>query len=154
TVIADPPFDDPDADIILRSSDDIEFRASKLYLSKASQFFSGMFELPQGPASNDQEMCDGVPVVPMPEPASVVKHFLQCCYPHASTGNITFDDVLSVSGLLEAARKYGVDGVEAIVRLAVGGNTALLQNQPFEVYALAVHNKWEAEAKAAARRLL
>jgi len=44
---AGPPFDRPDADIILRSTDGVEFHTFKSILSLASQFFNDMYEIPQ-----------------------------------------------------------------------------------------------------------
>ena len=42
---AGAPFDSLHADVILRSSDNIDFRTFKLLLSLASPFFEGMFEM-------------------------------------------------------------------------------------------------------------
>ena len=39
------PFDDPNADVILRSRDNVDFRTFKLMLSLASEFFKDMFSL-------------------------------------------------------------------------------------------------------------
>lgn len=45
--IASPPFDDPEADIILRSSDNVDFHVYKFLLSLVSPVFKSMFALPQ-----------------------------------------------------------------------------------------------------------
>ncbi|KAF8273062.1 hypothetical protein EI94DRAFT_1564704 [Lactarius quietus] len=42
-----PPFDDADADIILRSSDQVDFHVYRVLLSKSSPFFKSIFSLPQ-----------------------------------------------------------------------------------------------------------
>lgn len=43
------PFDDRNADVIFRSSDDIDFHVHKSILSFASPFFHDLFTLPCGP---------------------------------------------------------------------------------------------------------
>ncbi|KZP05743.1 hypothetical protein FIBSPDRAFT_343476 [Athelia psychrophila] len=154
TTAAEAPFNDAEADIILRSSDNVEFRVLKLFLSRASSFFRNMFDLPQGAASGDQEMRDKIPVIAMAESASVVKHVLQCCYPLAAVGGITFESVVEIYKLLEAAQKYDMAGVDAIARCAIGPMSGLMINYPFEVYALAAEYKWEEEVRVAARKCL
>ncbi|KZP05265.1 hypothetical protein FIBSPDRAFT_680381, partial [Athelia psychrophila] len=60
-------FDDHKADVILRSSNNVDFRCYKVLLSFASTFFDGMFSLPQpnGADSDGDAMKDGLHVVPM-----------------------------------------------------------------------------------------
>ncbi|ETW75378.1 hypothetical protein HETIRDRAFT_456000 [Heterobasidion irregulare TC 32-1] len=43
------PFDEPHADVILRSSDNTDFRVYENILSLASPFFRELFSLPQPP---------------------------------------------------------------------------------------------------------
>jgi hypothetical protein len=40
---AGQPFDDADADLVLRSADGVDFRVHRLFLRKAFDFFDGMF---------------------------------------------------------------------------------------------------------------
>jgi len=63
-VDAKHPFDDPKADVILRSSDNVDFRCYKLLLAFASpSFFEGMFNLPQPTGDHVMgETRDGLPV--------------------------------------------------------------------------------------------
>ncbi|KAH9066765.1 hypothetical protein EDB87DRAFT_1588082 [Lactarius vividus] len=42
-----PPFDGPDSDTILRSSDQVDFYVYRIILSKSSPFFKSMLSLPQ-----------------------------------------------------------------------------------------------------------
>ena len=51
------PFDDPDADIVIRSAEGISFRLYKVILSKASSVFRDMFTLPDG---QSQAGCPGL----------------------------------------------------------------------------------------------
>ncbi|KAJ7142265.1 hypothetical protein C8R44DRAFT_592907, partial [Mycena epipterygia] len=71
------PFDDPGADVILRSSDGIDFRVHRLVLSLASPFFTSMFTLPQ-PISESQ-----VRTIPVSESALVLDRSLRFWYPGA-----------------------------------------------------------------------
>ncbi|TFY78381.1 hypothetical protein EWM64_g5632 [Hericium alpestre] len=69
-VTADAPFNDPNADIVLRSYDRVDFRTYKMILSMASPVFRDIFTLPQPlpesraesavPASAPRESCDSV----------------------------------------------------------------------------------------------
>jgi len=72
---ANAPFDNPDADVIIRSSDNVDFRVFKLVLSLASPFFTVMFGLPQGPAGSineKQETRNGIPVIQVTENSQVM----------------------------------------------------------------------------------
>ncbi|OJT03115.1 hypothetical protein TRAPUB_6303 [Trametes pubescens] len=49
---ASAPFDRDDADLILRSSDNIDFHVHRIILTLASPVFAGMFTTPQPPDTN------------------------------------------------------------------------------------------------------
>ncbi|KAJ7142264.1 hypothetical protein C8R44DRAFT_192014 [Mycena epipterygia] len=74
TFVLQPPFDDPGADIILRSSDRFDFHVRRLVLSLASPFFRDMFTLPQ-PIPE----CP-VPIIPVSESARVLNRSLRFWY--------------------------------------------------------------------------
>lgn len=150
---AEAPFDDLDADLIIRSSDDVDFRVFKVFLSKTSFFFEGMFRLPQGPSSRDQMMRGGLPVITMAEKSSVVKHILQCCYPISLVGELSLSTLTEIISLLAAARKYEMVRVEAVVRCALI-RQAVLEKHALQIYAIAVAQRWEKEVRIAARQLL
>ncbi|KAJ6556519.1 hypothetical protein DFH09DRAFT_1491005 [Mycena vulgaris] len=73
------PFDDPAGDVILRSSDGIDFHVHRLVLSLASPFFKQMFTLPQ---PNGER---GVPAILVSESALVLDRALRFWYPGAMT---------------------------------------------------------------------
>ncbi|KAI9464709.1 hypothetical protein HD554DRAFT_2280652 [Boletus coccyginus] len=76
------PFDHAKADIILRSSDNINFRVFKLFLSLASPFFETLFDVPRPTqTSEDQEIKDGLAVVPVTEHSKTLDPLLRFCYP-------------------------------------------------------------------------
>ncbi|KZP24479.1 hypothetical protein FIBSPDRAFT_857171, partial [Athelia psychrophila] len=79
------PFDDPKADVILRSADNVDFRCYKVLLALASTFFDGMFTLPQpnsnGSGTAGDAMKDGLHVVPVAESAAALAPTLRLCHP-------------------------------------------------------------------------
>ncbi|KAJ7773558.1 hypothetical protein DFH07DRAFT_695316, partial [Mycena maculata] len=89
---AGAPFDDEDADMILCSSDLVDFWVHKLFLSKASLVFRDMISLHmRGPLSSpslspnaaypDALSPTGLPIVPLlDEPTPAVDILLRFCY--------------------------------------------------------------------------
>lgn len=73
-----PSFDDPDADVILRSLDHVNFRVRKAVLSEYSSFFKEMFTLP---LADDSPQLEGLDVVPMPEDQKELYLFLRYVSP-------------------------------------------------------------------------
>lgn len=111
------PFDHAKADIILRSSDNIDFRVFKLFLSLASSFFESLFELPQPTeTSEDQEIKDGLAVVRVPENSKTLDLLLRFCYPCTLAEDPKLEVLKDVVDVLEAARKYALDVIEGKVR--------------------------------------
>ena len=77
--VVNAPFDDSTlADIVLRSSDGIDFFASKPILAMGSSVFRDMFEFPQAP--NAQASSDGVNVVELAETGADVLFLLDSIY--------------------------------------------------------------------------
>ncbi|KZT07306.1 uncharacterized protein LAESUDRAFT_758713 [Laetiporus sulphureus 93-53] len=99
------PFTRPDADVVLRSSDGVDFRVHKMILSVASPVFDSMFSLPQPPASGGDH---DLPIVPVSEENIVLDFLLRICYPMP---NISFEDVKHAIAVLEAAVKYKMDDI-------------------------------------------
>ncbi|VDC03429.1 unnamed protein product [Peniophora sp. CBMAI 1063] len=79
---AGAPFANADADIILRSSDNVDFRAHRVLLSITSPIFADMFKLPPGEAGADtgDEEKGGVCVVKLPEDEKSLRILLGYCY--------------------------------------------------------------------------
>lgn len=90
-----PPFDDVDADTILRSADNLDFRVYRVILSKASPVFRDMFTFPHpaGPCGKhndfddddyddfDDDHKDGLPLVQLPESGVTLSMLLYAIYP-------------------------------------------------------------------------
>src|SRR6266436_4776388 len=73
-----PTFDIPDANIIIRSSDLVDFRVHKSVLAMMSPFFKDLLSLPQ---PSDSESVDGFPVVQLPEDSELLSSLLSMLYP-------------------------------------------------------------------------
>jgi hypothetical protein len=101
------------ADVIIRSSDLVDFRTNTLLLSASSPLFADMFNLPQPP---DHEVIAGLPVVRLLEDAETVNGLLRTLYPVPSVAPARFDKAL---GLLAAAQKYQMAGVQSSIRTEI-----------------------------------
>ncbi|EIW63239.1 uncharacterized protein TRAVEDRAFT_43543 [Trametes versicolor FP-101664 SS1] len=93
------PFDASDADIILHSSDSVDFHVYKLILGMVSPIFKAMFTLPDppDPAPSSPQ------VVPLTENACTLRHLLHLCYPFPRTPIANLDELVAT---VEAMKKY------------------------------------------------
>ncbi|KAJ7501149.1 hypothetical protein B0H11DRAFT_755389 [Mycena galericulata] len=82
-IIYFPPFDEVGTDIILRSSDGVDFHVYRVVLSLASPFFKQMFSLPQ------PESATPVPVIPVAEASGILDLVLRLWYPGANPATFT-----------------------------------------------------------------
>ncbi|KAJ8688696.1 Cytoplasmic and mitochondrial histidine tRNA synthetase [Pleurotus ostreatus] len=140
------PFDDEDADIILRSSDGVDFYVYKLILTLASPIFRDMFLLPDS-ASNARE--GDKALVDMHENSDVLDTLLRLCYPTTVPKVLAkklFYDVIS------AATKFQMQLYEKIVSLYV--DEAVLGESPLEFYILAQRFGLRELARDSARKCL
>jgi hypothetical protein len=127
--LANAPFDDPRADLVLHSSDGVNFRVFKLILSLASTVFADMFTLPSPPTS--QNSSDEPQVVPLPEDAETLDMALRYFYPVLLPEVVTLREARI---LLEFARKYQVDVIKnSVIRFL----TDTIECDPVGIYALA-----------------
>ncbi|OSD06940.1 hypothetical protein PYCCODRAFT_1474335 [Trametes coccinea BRFM310] len=134
-------FNHESADIVVRSSDNVDFRLHKLTLSLASPVFEGMFGLPvQGSASGDP--------IEVTETASTLEGVLRFCYPLDPPTFSRFDDIRLV---LDAARKYDMGFV--IKHLMVHLHL-FLPSEAMRVYCVAYKYEDSELAQAAAACLL
>jgi BTB/POZ domain len=85
------PFEVPDANLIIRSSDNIDFRVHKSLLAMASPFFKDLLSLPQ---PSDSEIVDGVPVVRLPESSELLNNLLSILYPVPTVMPNSYEKVL------------------------------------------------------------
>ena len=148
---APPPFNKRTADIILRSSDHVDFRVRQSILAEASPIFESMFSLPQLPENrkrkerDEAEYRDGVQVIGLAEGSRVLDALLRFCYPVEDPLLPTLKVTCEV---LEAARKYDMAYVVAQVKKQFLTRAA---QQPLQAYIVAVTRGWVEEMREAAR---
>lgn len=153
--MAPEPFDHPDADVILRSSDKepVDFRVFKLFLSLASPFFAMIFTLPQPNSPAYTEYEDGIPVIQMSEDKRTLHLLLQFCYPIALLDIPRLSSLQELQSVTQAALKFEMGGVKRFAKKTLL-EPRFVESQPLRVFAIACRFGWIAEAKTAARYTL
>ncbi|ESK87506.1 hypothetical protein Moror_2056 [Moniliophthora roreri MCA 2997] len=104
------PFNDPKADIILRTSDKADFRVHRPILSLTSSFFMDMFSLPQpqkagesdskSPSTSDQ-------VLPVDENSLVLDRVLRYVYPSCEPP--PWSDLADIVPVIQVMTKYQME---------------------------------------------
>ena len=140
----------PDANIIVRSSDQVNFRLHKSVLAVSSPFFNDLLSLPQPP---DAEIIDGLPVVALPEDADLLNSLISLLYPISPMIPNSYQVVFA---LLAVCQKYEMESVQSIIRAAikVGTFPAPVKAEAFRAYAIASGLGLVPEAEDAARLTL
>ena len=146
--LAQAPFDDARADLILQSSghEPVHFRVSKFILSVASPIFADMFNIPPPPAS--QSPHDEIQVVPVSEDSETLDLSLRHIYPIWSP---TVTQLSQMRILAEFAHKYQVDALEQDVSRYL---MDAIDGDPIGVYVIAVSYGYKSVGKRAAQRSL
>jgi BTB/POZ domain len=145
--LAQAPFDDAHADVILRSSDQVHFRVYKPILSLASPVFADTFSIPAPPSESPG---DEVQVVTLTEDATALEVALRHIYPVQTTPP-EVEKLRYASILAEFARKYQV---ESLNRFITGYLTDSIEFDPVGVYAIAVAYEYKDIGANAARSCL
>ncbi|KAH9166778.1 hypothetical protein EDB89DRAFT_2001682, partial [Lactarius sanguifluus] len=143
----DPPY----ADLIVQSSDLVNFRVNKVVLSVSSPFFADMFSLTQ-PSEN--EVVDGLPVVRLPEDAEIWSSLLTVLYPVPSAVPGSYYD--KALQLLAASQKYDMAGVQDAIRTEIGswGPIVLTGTEAFRAFAISSGAELLPEMETFARHTL
>lgn len=138
------PFDKPDADIVLRSSDLVDFRVRRRILFEASPVFESILSIPQ-PTS-----CDTTPpVVEVVEESTTLDILLRICYPIVKpTSQWSLKDSARA---LNGARKYDM---ELPIALLTNELVAAASHSPMQVWAIACRTGLEELAIHAAKATL
>ena len=87
-------FDVSDTNVILRSSDLVNFRVHKSVLAMASPVLKDIFSLPQ---PYDSETIDGLPVIQLSEDSELLNHLVSMLY-HLPVKPSSYDKVLYFLG--------------------------------------------------------
>lgn len=141
--VAGSPFDDKEiADVIITTSDKVDFYILRGILIIASPFFRTMFTLVQPKKTpEDAQELDRVPVS---EDSNTFDHLMRLCYPVKAPVN---DSIPLLGRVLEAAMKYEI---EVARYAAIASLRRYVNKQPLEVYAVACRAGISDEAGLAA----
>jgi len=143
-------LDVPDANVIIQSSDLINFRVHKSVLAMASPVFKDLFSLSQPSGS---ESIDGLPVVKLTEDAELLNCLFSMLYPVRLAIPNSYDKVLY---LLAACQKYDMGRIQALIRDEVshGRFPTPVGIKVFGAYAIASGKRLIPEMENAARLTL
>ncbi|KAF8545682.1 hypothetical protein OG21DRAFT_1428849 [Imleria badia] len=151
---ATAPFDHAQADIILHSSDNIDFRVFKLFLSLASPFFETLFNIPQSADETvEQEVKDGLAVISVTEDNKTLDALLCFCYPCTLADDPNLEVLNDAKDVIEAARKYSLNVIEKKARKAIV-NPKILEVEPLRCFVIAHRGHLREETLLAARYML
>ena len=145
--IAEWPYDSAatSADIILRSSDLIDFYVLRAFLSYVSPFFKDMFDLP---STTTNGITNGFLVIPVPETSETIRLLLDLIYPHI--GEPQIDNIALFLNVCKATGKYCMDIIENRLRKQMV-TSHLTVSDPLRICIVALDLHWEDVALIAAR---
>ncbi|KAH9021004.1 hypothetical protein EDB85DRAFT_1872096 [Lactarius pseudohatsudake] len=140
----------PDASLIVRSSDQVNFRVHKSLLAVSSPFFEDLLSLPQPP---DDELIDGLPVIQLSEDAGLLNSLISLLYPIAPVIPSSYEKVFA---LLAACQKYDMESVQSNIRAEIKRGTfpAPAGAESFRAYAIASSMELIPEMESTARLTL
>jgi hypothetical protein len=143
-------LDVPDANLVIQSSDLVNFHVHKSVLAMASPVFRDIFSLRQPLGS---ESVDGRPVVKLTEDAELLNSLFSMLYPVRLVVPNSYEKLLY---LLAACQKYDMDQVQSILRAEVnrGGSPSPVGTEAFRAYAIASGKRLIPEMEIAARLTL
>ncbi|KAH7909191.1 hypothetical protein BJ138DRAFT_257783 [Hygrophoropsis aurantiaca] len=148
--VVGPPFDAPDADIILHPSDGADIRTHKFILSFVSPVFRTMLSLPQPSEETTISSSSTLPIITMEEDGNVLERLLRPCYPGF---DMSFDSLDDIKAVINAATKYDMQSVLGSLKKWIV-NSSLFQINPLAFYAISCRQGWEAEARLSAAKVV
>lgn len=149
---ADIPFSPSSyaADVIIRSSDDVDFYVMKGLLALSSpDVFGTMFSLPQ--AKKNFQSQEDLQIVPVTEESRTLRTLLLSFYPQGFYDETSDGDVIAKAIL--AARKYAMDVAEKVLMQTLLSHPMLVE-KPLHMYALACHHGLHDLIRVAAKNTL
>ncbi|KAH9954190.1 hypothetical protein BC827DRAFT_72497 [Russula dissimulans] len=155
-------LDFPDADIILRSCDSLEFRVLKLYIIKSSPVLNQQMQAisSSGPSCptistghGASEMSPALPVLRMSDNGAILAALLTFIFPLPAVLPPTLEEIME---LLSTAQKYEMSSVLGHIRgqLALNDPPFIRPENAFHAYTLALKYGLLQEAAQAARATL
>ncbi|KAJ6511633.1 hypothetical protein DFH09DRAFT_1435006 [Mycena vulgaris] len=139
-------------DVIVRSSDVVDFHAHKAILSFGSVVFKDMFSFPEPTGEDANATRDGKIIISLPEDSQTVEKLLLLCYPRF-TSSYLFRHLGGIDTAYEASGKYQIPGAQNLLEQVLE-DPRYLEEQPHRVFAIACHRGLEKLAKAAAMETL
>ncbi|THH13773.1 hypothetical protein EW146_g6485 [Bondarzewia mesenterica] len=147
---AGPPFDDTNADVIIRSCDGFDFRVLKDIIGKASHAFNEMFtaqpasSMPFVATNYREDFVGSVPIVRVTEDRRTLDLLLRLFYPMDSPD---LSELASIRMVLHALDKYMVDSYAETMHSAL---IDVAKNVPGTVYLIACRYSLQKTANTAA----
>ncbi|KAI0311898.1 hypothetical protein OF83DRAFT_1177137 [Amylostereum chailletii] len=147
------PLSDNDADIVLRSSESLDFRVHRWALSRASSIFTTMFSLPQPSYTSPEQTHSphGLPIVCMSEDEPSLDLLLRFCYPRTISPEPSLEDLQDLKRALAVGRKFQID---VIVEGAKRRLIRYAEERPDAAFVLAWTHELRDVALIAARKTL
>lgn len=147
------PFNQPSADLILRTADLVDFRVHSQILAQASPFFATMLALPQPTfpeaSANVPSTDASPPVVPVSEDSATLELLLRLVYP-IRKARVQMDDPQKMVPALHAAMKYEM---ELPIEIMSEWLAVFTMMNPLKVWAVACRTGLEDVARGAAEAL-
>ena len=132
--VASSPFDDPDGDLILRTSDKVDFRVHGAVLRLSSSVFAAMISLPQPPSRVDDKVQPADNVIDVTDDSTVLYQLLSWVDPR---GTLQLRDLQDAAAILTCAEKYDMLMVKRrVMEFGYSGRESLKEN-PIALFALA-----------------
>ncbi|EGN96859.1 hypothetical protein SERLA73DRAFT_93495 [Serpula lacrymans var. lacrymans S7.3] len=153
-----PPFDNADADVILHTSDGVQFRVYKIILIIASSVLKDVLSSASSSTQPSHPAATGIKsrqeentiILDIKEDSQTTERLLHFCYPSADPALHTLDDV---QGVLEMMKKYEmIEVIERVRKLLVTPH--FLELDPLRVFAIAYRYRLEEETRLAAKYTL
>ncbi len=144
---ASEPFNsNPVTDIILQSSDAVDFYVSRPFLQIISPAFAKLFS-----GTTGSDVKSGLSVIHVADHSEALRHFLLLL--HHRMDKPPANDPGLIADICMVARKYDVPAIEARMKERLTASS-LLVKEPLRVYAIATALGWADVAKAAAKNTL
>ncbi|KAI0698272.1 hypothetical protein BC835DRAFT_1269263, partial [Cytidiella melzeri] len=140
---ANAPFNLPNADVVFRTADNVDFHLHKNILSIASPFFNDMFSLTQPSKAKIQTTLSDEHI-PITENSETVDGLMRLLYPIADP---PLTDRVLIEQMLEAALKYQLEAATDTLRRAWH---PFIPQHTLSIFATACRLHLQDEAKMAA----
>jgi len=146
---AKAPFDRkcPKADVVLRSSDNVDFHFPKLLLIFASPVFESLLS-----DGKPDELKDGRPIIPVHDSSKDLRQLLYFCHPLLSTPALSsIDDFVQLHAI---AVKYCMEDILGSLEDLILNSPDVMSSAPLALYCLAIQYRLPVLARSAAKLCL